>query len=89
MFFSLAVLEAIRLLDLPVDVLHLNDWQTGLVPAYLRIEYHHVPRYRQIATLSDHSQHRLPGAVLALGHAADRAWTGSISTGGRWSFTAS
>jgi starch synthase len=50
-FFSRAVLETIRLLDLPVDVLHVNDWQTGLVPAYLRIEYHDVPRYRRIATL--------------------------------------
>jgi starch synthase len=50
-FFSRAVLEAIRLLDLPVDLLHVNDWQTGLVPAYLRIEYHHVPRYRRVATL--------------------------------------
>ena len=50
-FFSRAVLEAIRLLDLPVDVLHCNDWQTGLVPAYLKIEYHHVPRYQRIASL--------------------------------------
>jgi starch synthase len=50
-FFSRAVLEAIRLLDLQVDVLHANDWQTGLVPAYLKVEYHHVPRYRNIATL--------------------------------------
>ncbi len=50
-FFSRAVLEAIRLLDLQVDVLHANDWQTGLVPAYLRIEYHSVPRYQRIASL--------------------------------------
>ncbi|MCE5303442.1 MAG: glycogen synthase GlgA [Planctomycetaceae bacterium] len=50
-FFSRAVLEAIRLLDLPVDVLHVNDWQTGLVPAYLKIEYHNVPRYENIAAL--------------------------------------
>jgi starch synthase len=50
-FFSRAVLEAIRLLDLPVDVLHVNDWQTGLVPAYLKIEYRSVPRYSRIASL--------------------------------------
>jgi starch synthase len=50
-FFSRAVLEAIRLLDLPVDVLHVNDWQTGLVPAYLKVEYHRVPRYQRIASL--------------------------------------
>ena len=50
-FFSRAVLEAIRLLDLQVDVLHANDWQTGLLPAYLKIEYRGVPRYENIASL--------------------------------------
>ena len=88
-FFSRAVLEAIRLLDLQVDVLHANDWQTGLMPAYLKIEYHSraaLPADRQPV---DGPQHVLPGPVLALGHAADRAWTGSTSTGGRWSSTAS
>ena len=50
-FFSRAVLEAIRLLDLPVDLIHANDWQTALVPAYLQIEYRKVPRYEQIASL--------------------------------------
>ncbi|MFZ5829720.1 MAG: glycogen synthase GlgA [Planctomycetota bacterium] len=50
-FFSRATMEAIRLLDLQVDVLHCNDWQTGLVPAYLKIEYRNVPRYQKIASL--------------------------------------
>jgi starch synthase len=50
-FFSRAVMEAIRLLDLQVDVLHANDWQTGLVPAFLKIEYRHRPRYQNIASL--------------------------------------
>ena len=50
-FFSRAVLEAIRLLELDVDVIHANDWQTGLVPAYLKIEYRTLPRYERIATL--------------------------------------
>jgi len=50
-FFSRAVLEAIRLLELEVDLIHANDWQTGLVPAYLKIEYQKVPRYRQVACL--------------------------------------
>jgi starch synthase len=50
-FFSRAVLEAIRLLDLDLDVIHTNDWQTGLVPAYLKIEYRSLPRYQRIATL--------------------------------------
>jgi starch synthase len=38
-FFCRAVLEAVRLLDFWPDVLHANDWQTGLVPVYLREEY--------------------------------------------------
>jgi starch synthase len=50
-FFCRAVMEAIRLLDLEVDVLHANDWQTGLLPAYLKIEYRGLPRYREIASL--------------------------------------
>jgi starch synthase len=50
-FFCRAVLEAIRLLDLEVDVIHTNDWQTGLVPAYLKIEYRGLPQYEQIASL--------------------------------------
>ena len=50
-FFSRAVLEAIRLLDMKVDIVHANDWQTSLVPAYLSLEYHGIPRYEQIASL--------------------------------------
>jgi starch synthase len=50
-FFSRAVLEAIRLLELEVDVIHANDWQTGLVPALLKVQYSSLPRYRSIACL--------------------------------------
>ncbi len=35
-FFSRAVLELARALDLRPDVIHCHDWQTGLVPTYLR-----------------------------------------------------
>lgn len=38
-FFSRAVLESCRLLDWWPDVLHANDWQTGLVPVYLDEEW--------------------------------------------------
>lgn len=47
-FFSRAVMEAVRLLELQLDVIHANDWQTGLVPAYLKIQYHSLPRYQQL-----------------------------------------
>jgi starch synthase len=50
-FFSRAVLEAVRLLDIKPDVIHANDWQTGLIPAYLKIEYRGVPDYERISTL--------------------------------------
>ena len=50
-FFSRAVLELIRVLELDVDVIHCNDWQTGLIPAYLKLEYRNLPRYRKIATV--------------------------------------
>lgn len=50
-FFNRAVMEAIRLLDLDVDVLHANDWQTGLLAAYLKTEYRGVPGYENIGTL--------------------------------------
>ncbi len=50
-FFSRAVLEAVRLLELDVDILHVNDWQTGLVPAYHKIEYRSVPRLDRAASL--------------------------------------
>jgi starch synthase len=50
-FFCRAVLESIRLLDIKPDVIHANDWQTGLLPAYLKIEYRGVPDYENISTL--------------------------------------
>ena len=50
-FFSRAVMEAIRMLDLAPNIIHANDWQTGLVPAYLEAEYREAPGYRDVATV--------------------------------------
>jgi len=50
-FFCRSVLEAMRLLDYWPDVLHLNDWQTGLVPVYLREIYRHEANYDRVRTL--------------------------------------
>ncbi len=38
-FFSRAVLESCIALDLRPDLMHCNDWQTGLIPLYLRKIY--------------------------------------------------
>ena len=37
-FFSKAVLAACQLIDFKVDIIHCHDWQTALVPYYLRID---------------------------------------------------
>ncbi len=50
-FFSRAVLELLRALDWYPDVLHLNDWQTGLIPAYLKTLYADQGAYKQVKTL--------------------------------------
>jgi starch synthase len=45
-FFSRALLELTRALDFPPTVYHCNDWQTGLVPTYLRTTYQGDPEFR-------------------------------------------
>lgn len=50
-FFSRAVMETVRLLDLQADIIHANDWQTGLVPALNGIEYGHVPGFEKTASI--------------------------------------
>ena len=38
-FFSKAVLQALPNIDFKPDVIHCNDWQTGLVPVFLKTEF--------------------------------------------------
>ena len=38
-FFSKAVLEALPIMDFKPDVIHCNDWQSGLTPVYLDTYY--------------------------------------------------
>lgn len=49
--FCRAVLEALPQLDFRPDVLHLNDWQTGLIPVLLRSERRADPFYARTATV--------------------------------------
>lgn len=50
-FFSRAVLEVARQWQLQPDILHANDWQTGLVPALLRIEASQWPEFAHTASV--------------------------------------
>lgn len=51
-FFSRGVLEALKALGgAPPDVIHCNDWQTGLLPAYLRHTYAKDTFFAKTATV--------------------------------------
>lgn len=50
-FFSKAIIDSIIHLDLNPDVIHVNDWQTGLVPVYLRTRYYGMPRFLNTKTI--------------------------------------
>ena len=50
-FFSRAILNALPLLDFQPEILHCNDWQTGMVPALLKIQYQHLPFFAPIKTI--------------------------------------
>ena len=50
-FFCRAVLESIRVLGLEPDIVHANDWQTGLIPTYLKTEFAGTPPYDDITSV--------------------------------------
>jgi starch synthase len=50
-FFSKVILEACKALKFQPDVIHCNDWQTGLVPLYLKTKYRANKLFRNTATL--------------------------------------
>ena len=53
-----------RTLGFPPDVIHANDWQTGLVPVYLAELYRHAAAATSRIRIAVHDpQHRLPGDV--------------------------
>ena len=48
-FFCRAALEAIKALGLIPDIIHANDWQTGLIPAVFNAEYRSESEFRKTA----------------------------------------
>lgn len=50
-FFSRAVLEVIPHIGFTPDIIHCNDWQTALIPAYLNAFYKQNDVYKNIKTV--------------------------------------
>ncbi|WP_075719998.1 glycogen synthase GlgA [Roseburia sp. 499] len=56
-FFSRAVLAALPQMDYCPDVIHCHDWQTGLLPLFLKVFYNENAFYSNIKTiLTIHNQ---------------------------------
>ncbi len=47
-FFSRAVVEMLKAINWKPDVIHCNDWQTALVPTFLRTIYKHDPFFKNV-----------------------------------------
>ena len=50
-FFCRAALNLLPLINYAPDVLHAHDWQSGMIPALLKIQYAHLPFYADIRTM--------------------------------------
>lgn len=51
-FFCRGVLEALKTLKFDADIIHCNDWHTGLIPVYLKTVYRHAfPHVASILTI--------------------------------------
>ncbi len=50
-FFQRAVLEALKVLNIKPDILHCHDWQTGLIPTYLKTLYAQDPCFQKTRTI--------------------------------------
>jgi starch synthase len=69
LFFGRAVLQALTQLGIEPDVIHCHDWQTGLVPAYVREVYGRstLGRARTVFTIHNLGyQGRFPGRLFPL-----------------------
>ena len=50
-FFCRGALNMLPLLDFQPDIIHCHDWQSGMIPALLKIQYNHLPFYAGIKTV--------------------------------------
>lgn len=50
-YFNLAVLESLKVLDIKPDVIHCNDWQTAMIPLYIKTQLKDDPFFSSVATV--------------------------------------
>lgn len=50
-FFCRGVLETLKRLHWQPNIIHCNDWQSGLIPAYLKTIYKNDPYFKNIKTV--------------------------------------
>ena len=50
-FFNKAVLEFLREIDWKPDIIHCNDWQTGMIPVLHKVDYINKSFYKDIKTV--------------------------------------
>ncbi|MBI5022470.1 MAG: glycogen/starch synthase [Ignavibacteriales bacterium] len=50
-FFCRGVLETLKRLHWQPDIIHCNDWQAGLIPAYLKTIYKNDPYFKNVRTV--------------------------------------
>ncbi len=56
-FFCRATVEAIDRLELDIDIAHSHDWQSGLIPAFVRTRHGHYAWMEKVKTI--HTIHNL------------------------------
>lgn len=49
--FCRGALETLKRLGWKPDIIHCNDWQTGLIPAYLKITYKNDPFFNKVRSI--------------------------------------
>lgn len=50
-YFSKAVLECVKVMDFEPEIIHCHDWQTGMIPTFLRLFYHDEPKLANVKTI--------------------------------------
>ncbi|OGW79442.1 MAG: starch synthase [Omnitrophica bacterium GWA2_52_8] len=50
-YFQRAVLETIKAKNIRLDVIHCHDWQSGLIPVYLKTLYREEPVFEKVKTV--------------------------------------